>query len=107
MDVKCSICGDKAIVKEGRSLCINCSDAIRRLVWIDEGKLLCNQHAASSEEAESAGNAQPAPPIPPASSGGFWGWLGLTLSAYLRQPKEAEKIRTSTARSGIVSGILP
>lgn len=34
MCIQCAICGEKGLVKEGKSLCVSCGDAIRRLLWV-------------------------------------------------------------------------
>lgn len=104
MAIDCSICGNKGISVEGRSLvCSHCGDAIRRLVWIAEQKPVRKQQTMPNEKTESDGNTELAFH---AFWANFWATFLSAVCSFLRPPEnEGGKNTTPDAPHGFISDI--
>lgn len=75
---KCAICGKEEYVEKERSLCINCGDAIQRLVWIAQENPEMYPPAPPEPADNSAVEDAAAPPQ--AANAGLLarlGWAGM------------------------------
>jgi hypothetical protein len=75
MCIQCAICGEKGLAKEGRSLCVNCGDAIRRLLWIAQENPEWYPPATAAADPDAADLA----PMPQDPAGGFLARLAWSL----------------------------
>ena len=83
----CGICGHDFVEKKGHSLCSNCGDAIKRLLWIAEvapprvALAPGEQDGVAREERQNSVSAEAAP----GSSLGFWKRFTAGVSSCLPQ----------------------
>jgi hypothetical protein len=76
MCIQCAICGEKRLIKEGRSLCGNCGDAIRRLLWVAAENPEWYSPAPAAADNPDAVDLAPVPQDP---AGKFLARLGWSL----------------------------
>lgn len=88
MVIECGICGNKDIAIEDRSsLCFNCGDAIRRLVWIAEQESARRQQTVANEET-----------VLEASWENLWAILCSAVCSFFRLPENEGGKSTTPAR---------
>jgi NMD protein affecting ribosome stability and mRNA decay len=108
--------------EEEHSLCVNCGEAMRRLVWVAEEEAVRLRHAALREEAERARNAASQ------NSPGYWqklksffygptaqeakratadGRTALSTTPGGRQPRNRQQVRLANGSTLVEDCIYP